>query len=200
MTIATFTFAFLCLAVGVSLGFFGGYRRALGKWTADVRKLEGAVEEKAKALKSAEVDMQIVRALRSGEIGVDDLHDVGFESVRQEATGALAPKQDGDPMPFVKLPYKRNLGTIKGMIPGDEMWIAMGAIRHRKDGTPTLWNHTPCASKPTQSKRTRLRFYGGQHELGIAQTECAETSDEITDASLTVDYTIVLRPEELSGF
>ena len=140
MTIATFTFAFLCLAVGVSLGFFGGYRRALGKWTADVRKLEGAVEEKAKALKSAEVDMQIVRALRSGEIGVDDLHDVGFESVRQEATGALAPKQDGDPMPFVKLPYKRNLGTIKGMIPGDEMWIAMGAIRHRKDGTPTLWN------------------------------------------------------------
>ena len=198
----TLSIAFLCLVVGLGVGFSVGHRRALGKWTADVRKLEGAVEEKVKALKSAEVDVQIVRALRSGEIGVADLHEAGFENVRQEATGALVALPVAPPseyMTVVKLPYERALRTIAGMVPGDEVWISIVSVRHRRDGTPTLWKNTACTPRATSQNRTRLRFYDGKHELGVDPTDPSDAAGGITDATWWMDHTVVLRPEDRFG-
>lgn len=195
----TLSLAFLCLILGVGIGFSVGHRRALGKWTADVQKLEDAFQEKVRALKSAEVDVQIVRALRSGEIGVTDLHEVGFENVRQEATGALVGAVSEAPseyMPFVKLPYERALSRIGSMVPGDEVWISMASVHHRNDGIPTLWNKTACTPRATEQNRTRLRFYGGQHELGIDPADPNDAPGGITDATCKVDFVVVLRPED----
>ena len=196
----TFSIALLCLIVGISIGFSAGHRRALGKWTADVRKLEGAIKEKVKALKSAEVDVQIVRDLRSGDIGLADLHEVGFENVRQEATGALvavAPEPPSEYMPFVKLPYERALTTIEHLVPGDEVWISMASIHHRRDGRPTLWKNTPCSPRAIARRRCRLRYYDGKHELGIDPTDPTDAAgSDQTVASWWIDFTVVLRPED----
>lgn len=204
MTLLTYMTAFLCILVaGIGIGFAANQKRLKDQWQADVRKLEAAVEEGAKALKGAEVDVEIVRALREGEIGLDDLQEVGFDNVQQEGTGrlrALPPATtvaaQAEYMEFVALPYERATYKIEDMVPGDEVWISLADVHHDRDGRPRLWKRTRCTPTPTKRNRTRLRFYKGKHELGIDPDDPTHTSSTVTRADWWIDLTVILAPED----
>lgn len=205
MTTLLYTVGVLCLFFVFGIGFAVGHRRSLAQWKSDVRRLEGTLEGQVKALKSAEVDQEIVRALREGDIGVDDLHSVGFEKVRQEATGNIlefaAPENEEESeseyQPFNPLPYKREISTLDGMTPRDQVWVSMSAIRHSGSGEVTMWTTATCSHLHSSARRCRLRkLETGEYELAIDPGDPETASGGVTDASFIVKYVTVLRPED----
>jgi len=203
MTIVGYFVASMCLLLGLGAGVFTGYRRALKPWKNDVLRLEGSAQAAAKALGAAQIDVEIVRALREGTIGVEDLHEVGFENIQLQATGALkaiepeAPSEEtGEYMPFVKLPYERACTKIEQMVPGDEVWISMTNVHHDTSGRVRLWRTTACSPTATENNRCRLRFYDQKHELGVDPTDPIPASSLVTNANWWMDHVVVLRPED----
>jgi hypothetical protein len=143
------------LVLGLGVGYLYGVRRTRVPWLRDVRKLEAAVEETSNALKSARMSEVILRSLRDGELGVDDLKSIDFE---------LPPAVDPPEVevseryqPFRRLPYLRDIKTVGQMIPGDETWISLAFIRHRRhDAALFLRRMTPCGTQHS-SQRARVR-------------------------------------------
>lgn len=200
MTVAYTMALFLTLLLGGCVGFAVGTARL----KKETRKLEALMKSNAKELKAAEVDVEIVRALREGEIGIEDLQAVGFEKVRQEATGSALALSSPVPvvedeqkrMPFVPLPYKRNVSRLEHLVSGDEVWIRLGEVFHDRDGCPCLWKATLCHPAPSRHVRTRVRYYEGEHELGIDPDDPGQTMGLVSNSGIFVDYVVTLRPEE----
>jgi len=196
----------VCLGVCLAVGTWAGYQWARSDHLQEIRRLKGTIQENAKALKSAQVDTELVRALRKGEIGVADLHEVGFENVCQEVPGAFegvfsaAPKElpeaqeEYEYQPFIPLPYRRNLDHIGQMTPGDEAWISITSVHHTPHGSPALWRNARCSSEPKKSQRCRLRrLEDGLYEIAFDPDDPDEANAQVTVAHIVPKYVTTLR-------
>jgi hypothetical protein len=188
-----------CLLVGAMLGFVGGHWRAVGGWRKDVRRLEAALVERDSELKKATLDSELVRALREREIGIDDLQGIGFDGVRQEATGMLSVPAS-DYLPFTPRSYSRNVSYIQNMTPGDEVWISLYRVYHRVDGIPVVMMETPCSPNLSREQRCRIRFVGGIHgrEMAVDPEDSAYANGQPCPQAgyYVMDHVTVLRPED----
>lgn len=188
-----------CFVLGIFLGFVGGHYRAVDLWRADVRRLEDALEEMALQAGKAAIDTRLVQGLRAGDIGLDDLRELGFEEVRQEATGAKLGKSEYQA--FEPRLYRRNLSRVSDMAAGDEVWIHLGLLEHDLNGNPVLRWDTPCSPCSETGRRARLRCFatprGLAYELAVDPKDPAPASGAVcfTD-SLRIGFVTVLRPED----
>lgn len=212
---ATIAVGMICLALGIGVGFKVAKGRFEKTSEQALKELSEFVAQRNKALEAAQVDVEIVRALREGDLGVDDLHEIGFDKVRQEATGwrpslpsstevpSLPEAEEEQPseyQPFQPLPYRRDIREIKNMTRGDEVWISTSTIGHNKHGEVTLWATSSCSSVQLDNCRCRLRMLSdGLLELAVDPDDTQEAFGGIREGNLKVKYVTILRPEDRYG-
>lgn len=113
-----------------------------------------------KTLPESATDSELVRAIREGELGIEELREAGFDRVvertpkdnqneglqhvaqlSQEAASVSAP----DAAPEYKwrpLPMRRSKPPefLKDAIRGEEFWIELGDLHYDKDGRVHIWH------------------------------------------------------------
>lgn len=207
-----------CLALGLGVGFKVAKAHLEKAASLAIEELSESVVQRGNALQAAQVDVEIVRALREGDLGIEDLHEIGFDEVRQEATGWRPQLRGQEPeivaeeselaetataraelgyQPFDPLPYRRDVQFLRNMTPGDEVWIQTVQIMHSRRGDVTLLNSAVCYSAPSEGHRCRLRMLrNGQLELAVDPEDTQEASGAVSDGDRTVKYLTSLRPED----
>jgi hypothetical protein len=165
---------------------------AIGLARIKQRELQEELSKTMLELERAKVDSNLLRALGDGEIGIDDLKEVGlFDKAQQASTGKLAGLMAGSEdrdtagceyQPFKPLPYKRKNAQVGGLIVRDEVWINPISVHHTSDGYPAIGNNAEVSPTPTFKFRYRIRVLAdGYTELAV------DPDDEISTSGFIVD-------------
>ena len=125
-------------------------------------------------IKALQVDRNLVKALRAGEVSPEELRDLDLISATAFATSDRIlslpdPEPPASPAPtFVPLPYERVIGTAEKLAKGDEGWIKLSDVHHYPNNTPCLRKNTNISARRSEEKPTRIRVLDdGTWELGI---------------------------------
>lgn len=141
----------------------------------------------ARQLREARTDVEIVKALRAGELDIEDLRETKLvEATLQEqpdppsevqvrrnvaATSAAIGK------PEFRQRILRRAPEVGHLQPGEEVWIARRAIALTEDGYPVVEARHQTSLDPTDEWCVRMRIYhDGSVELGARAERCIHSS------------------------
>lgn len=174
----------LLILMGTASGVWLGFAFASWKKGKEIQRLQGLIQERERSLKEAQTDQELIRALQEGEIGLKELREVGLASKETTSND----KQEAPPEPvFTPLPYKRNIRTIRDMIPGDEVWISLSDVHHTPNGVPILHSNTSCCPVSSEGNRCRVRkLKSGELQLGFDPKDTALASGKIVKDGIKV--------------
>lgn len=168
----------------------------------------------ARQLKSAKVDVELVRALRAGELDVEDLREAGvLESVRHPSRLPANVRLDqlcaeatrlARNVPHFRRRILRRAPKVRDLQPNEEVWIPGHCIALTDEGHPVVLANHQTSLEQTRCAYMRMRVYhDGSVELGVSRGE--DPCIRLDPASFThkwrrVDRVVDLNSDDIRVF